>query len=896
VTTRDTRLFPGEPPHIRPLRSHSRWNWRQYFSLHFLINFLLSAFIGGWSAASFVLPANAATTNRPGFTLRQFLQQGHPYHAFDGLHVLPQRDYTARFWKNLSQGKGNPAFPPSAEPAKIKAVSQPLTAAATSTSLHLVAGDSQGMRLEVLVPAGAFDLSKATTAKGVAPQGTLTLTLTQLRGHFSAATSDLGEFQLQITDGQGQVLQGVHLRSPITLVYHYRAKELSNLSLNPGHLYVIWPDLESAAAAAKQSFASYVVPMQNDARASTLTAQTTTFTGTPFVLGSGSNPIQNPPKPNVAEVQGNGGQLSYSYPLVVPPGPPGTAPNLAVVYSSAATNGRKTPTTPANNVGEGWALTLGAISAEQYPDGSVWYSISGIDNVNDRLIPDTTGNNFATEHLSYLQITKITSSFGQPCFRVVDTSSNYYEFGCTSDSLQYYIDSSGNRVNYEFDLDKMVPANEGPGTNGRNLTASYVQDFESNSQYTWVRDSALKQITYGNGTARIGTIDFFYNGPSNYTDPNSHIQYVTQYTNTYESSCNLPAHPPQNQRCDDPIDRSGGMVDPDVMSTLSLQTVKIYTGDNSSNTHLDYSYSFTYQDTAFGNCPSADTTLSSAYCAGNHLLTSITPTVYQNGTGHALPGVTFGYSGGRTNKYDDSSQNNYHMENSWQYLTSYHDHSTGVGASSITYHTAYNNSHGTPYSNGDNRYDPLYCDWNTCQSGTSFYPMDDKMWTEQVVTQITYVGQDSSNSNAAPDTVSYDYWLTKTQGTCPADSMNDSDCVGFGWIPNSGLDWQSYYHGEFRGFGTVLITSPSGDLTVQNYAATWGWDSPASDPRNYLAGQLLEEDVYQGKNVDATKLIARRPTSMVVSNPRDSKLALRHLVPAPVPILPPCTGPAKSSS
>ena len=25
---------------------------------------------------------------------------------------------------------------------------------------------------------------------------------------------------------------------------------------------------------------------------------------------------------------------------------------------------------------------------------------------------------------------------------------------------------------------------------------------------------------------------------------------------------------------------------------------------------------------------------SSAYCAGNHLLSSITPTVYQNGTGH----------------------------------------------------------------------------------------------------------------------------------------------------------------------------------------------------------------------------------------------------------------------
>jgi hypothetical protein len=573
-----------------------------------LMLLLLSGYIGGWSVPVF---AQTAATSRPTFTLKQFLQQGHPYHAFDGLHVLPQRDSTARFWNKLPQGSAKPVLPPSAEPATIKAVNQPLTTATTSTALHLVASGTQGTRLEVLIPAGAFDLSKATTAKGTAPQGTLTLTLTQLRGHFSAATSDLGEFQLQITDAQGQVLQGVQLRTPLTLIYHYRAKELSNLSLNPAHLYLIWPDLVSQAAATNQSFAGYVMLMQNNAKASTLTAQTTTLSGTPFVLGSGSNPIQNPPKPNVASVQGSGGQLSYSYPLVVPPGPPGTAPNLAVVYSSAATNGRRTPTTPANNVGEGWALTLGAISAEQYPDGTIWYSISGVDNVNDRLIPDTTGSNFATEHISYLQITKITSSStNQPCFRVVDTSSNYYEFGCTSDSLQYYIDGSGNRVNYEFDLDKMVPANEGPGTNGRNLTASYVQDFETSGAYTWVRDSALKQITYGNGTYRIGTLDFFYNGPSTYTDPNSHIQYVTQYTTAYETSCNLPVQSPQPQRCDDPIDRSGGMVDPDVMSTLSLQTVKVYTGDNSTNTHLDYSYSFTYQDTAFGNCPSADTTLS----------------------------------------------------------------------------------------------------------------------------------------------------------------------------------------------------------------------------------------------------------------------------------------------
>ena len=484
---------------------------------------------------------------------------------------------------------------------------------------------------------------------------------------------------------------------------------MTNLGLDPAKLYLIWQNVSSpsttsstatTATEVTQATNSTAIPLQDNPTTSTLMAQSSTLNVSPMVV-TGSNPIQNPPKANFASVQGNGGQLSYNYPLVVAPGPQGTVPDLRAVYSSEATNERRAPTTPANNIGDGWEMALGSISAEKYPDGTIWYSISGVDNVSDRLIPDTSGNNFATQHLSYLKVSKVTSGVtGQPCFNVWDTEGSYYEFGCTSDSLQYYIDSGGNRVNYGFDLDRMVPTNEGPGTNGRNLTASYVQDMETDRGHTWVRDSALKQITYGNGVNRIGTVDFFYNGPTTYTDPNSHIQYVTQYTSSYETNCHLPVSSPQPQRCDDPLDRSGGMADPDVMSTLSLQSVKTYVGDNSSSSHLDYSYAFTYQESAFGNCPSADSTLSTAYCAGSHLLTSITPTVYQNGTGQALPGVTFGYSVGRPNKYDDSSQH-YHMENNWNYLTSYHDHSNGVGATSITYHTAYNNSHGTPYTAGD---------------------------------------------------------------------------------------------------------------------------------------------------------------------------------------------------
>ena len=93
--------------------------------------------------------------------------------------------------------------------------------------------------------------------------------------------------------------------------------------------------------------------------------------------------------------------------------------------------------------------------------------------------------------------------------------------------------------------------------------------------------------------------------------------------------------------------------------------------------------------------------LTEQYCAGEHLLSTITPTVYQSGTAHQLKQMTFGYSGPVQDSYYDSGNNNqngtaYNAQTYWQYLTSYLDTNTGVGATTITYSTAYNNTHGTP--------------------------------------------------------------------------------------------------------------------------------------------------------------------------------------------------------
>jgi hypothetical protein len=338
------------------------------------------------------------------------------------------------------------------------------------------------------------------------------------------------------------------------------------------------------------------------------------------------------------------------------------------------------------------------------------------------------------------------------------------------------------------------------------------------------------------------------------------IQFVTAYGNN-EHSCVPPgtSPPPTTLRCDDPVNDPNGVNAPTVMSTYSLQTIKSYVGSDITTPHPDYSYALSNSEGSYHHCIDARTG-ASAWCAGEHILNSITPTVYQNGTGHALPGVTFQYVGKNTN-YTDTSQlvnsSPFGNSNYRYYLNVYHDHGSGTGET-ITYETAYNNTHGTPNTGTDNRYNPNYClaHPNTCV-GTFANPYD-RAWTAQIVHTITTVGTDSSSSSLAPATTTYAYSMSawSTPSPCPADSTGLTTCTGYTWYPSGEGDWQDYYHGEFHGFTEVYVTSPAGDLTAQNYASTEGWNTAEGFSGNYTSGQLYETDVYSRGTVDPNKLLS----------------------------------------
>ncbi len=408
---------------------------------------------------------------------------------------------------------------------------------------------------------------------------------------------------------------------------------------------------------------------------------------------------------------------------------------------------------------------------------------------------------------------------------------------------------------------------------------SYLQDTTQSGGFTSVRDAGIKQIVYGYATTTVGTtlsmtagtIDFHYHAPT------AQGSWADAYGTNYHCS----SSPPQSTtlRCDDPV-TFGSVVAPAVMSTLTLDSVTSYVGTDSSSANLAFRYDLSYQDVPFTTQYWDDYTQIQQAAAGEHLLTSVVPTVYQNGVAHVKKGLVLAYTVPEEDRYQDTSQKiqngtqNVQGQTFWQYLNRYQDLDTGVGAT-VSYLEAAGNTHGTPDTtdgNGnviDDRLDPTYCAVHGCSG--SYNAAEDHAWSLQVVTQIQALGTDSSDSIPLP-TTTYHYSLA-TVGTDPSCNPitgsgvppQEAQCVRDTWIPgydgtqtsHPDGDWQDYYHGEFRGFNIVYITNPEGDLTADYYYSTEAWYTPESDGPNYNAGALYQEDSYWGNQV-TDSLIQRR--------------------------------------
>lgn len=161
------------------------------------------------------------------------------------------------------------------------------------------------------------------------------------------------------------------------------------------------------------------------------------------------------------------------------------------------------------------------------------------------------------------------------------------------------------------------------------------------SGQTSIRDAALKQIIYGDGlgsTASVtdvaGTVDFIYHAPFDATSTSGDSARVVQWASAYGTNYNCTTPPPVNTtlRCDDPLDNGSSAPAPTVMSTMSLDRVESYVGNDASSQAYRYAFKYvngTFKDNPFSICYDPYT-LAQEYCAGEHLLMSVTPWVFQS--------------------------------------------------------------------------------------------------------------------------------------------------------------------------------------------------------------------------------------------------------------------------
>ena len=382
---------------------------------------------------------------------------------------------------------------------------------------QLTSGDSA---LELDVPAGAVSARDVAAAGGQ-----MSLLLRQVMpasgasaggsGHFT-----FGTFLVQVLDSRGQqAKQG--LRQPLTFKLHYGGR---GGALDVSHATAIinpplppWFDPNPAAAGAAGAPAAVTAAPQTtglvagapletapptasartlgpissqkltaDAASGTLATSVAGVAAATSISFNSNVSVATFGAPDLAETNPSAGALMLQEPLQLPAGPGGLTPPLKLAYDSASVSDQHNVQGAAPWVGEGWHLSLGAISwAERnvatgcttscpvQPWNDVWQLVDGFGTKAELIPPnfnlstyyeDANGTAITpspnTWHTAPETHARVISYVGPnalpgraavpPCFRVFLPNGIMEEFGCTPDSLQFYPQPVGPNAGLDY--------------------------------------------------------------------------------------------------------------------------------------------------------------------------------------------------------------------------------------------------------------------------------------------------------------------------------------------------------------------------------------------------------------------------------------------------------------
>jgi RHS repeat-associated protein len=521
---------------------------------------------------------------------------------------------------------------------------QPGSVALSATTASSFRG-SDG-RFEVQIPAGAISAQDLNQAGG-----SISLRVTQIAppsgsnaggsGQFS-----LGAYLLQLVDAHGRLLNH-GLRQPVQVRYHLLPKEQA---LHLEHAYLLLNGgvaddalrIQGVVASATGNTVVSTLGVQTaratalDPSAHVLSATVPLATPSTSMSWDSDSPIATFGKPDPASVSLSAGALSYTQPIDIPAGPGDLTPPLQLVYSSEAVNEQHNASAAASWVGEGWNLSLGAITWAEHNVlagcknnctanwENVWY-LNDVYGTSSQLIPpninvstyyDDTANYYCATgnpnaypcpilwHTADETHDKIYAYVGPidigqpthpPCFRVWHPNGIMEEYGCTADSLQYYYEAGIGAVVNAWYVDLITDPQ------GNQIQVTYQRDMASwtspvtGKTYTYPRDVELATVSYDSptchnaqtmctGSAWQPLVRIVFNA--------SHSPALFTKGGSW-GSCNTGT----NMRCDDPLDlsSSGGLPAPIIQNTFALNSIQVQvrsSGSASWNTLRTYNLSY----------------------------------------------------------------------------------------------------------------------------------------------------------------------------------------------------------------------------------------------------------------------------------------------------------------
>jgi hypothetical protein len=384
-------------------------------------------------------------------------------------------------------------------------------------------------------------------------------------------------------------------------------------------------------------------------------------------------------KPDPFETDLAGGSLTAGIQLDLPAGPGGLTPPLTLGYSSAGVSDQHNPQGAAPWVGEGWNMSLGAISwAEHQVDltgcqqctQTQWensWQLSDAFGTGANLLPpditvssylDDTGNAISatpvvwhTAPETHAQVVMYSSGIGMPanapgapCWRVFLPNGIMEEFGCTANSIQFYPQQAGNNANKPYIANWLLDMIVDP--QGNQIHVTYQGDDVPESTMTYTRDLQMATVEYDSP----GCLDAQHMCTTTWV-PQMRVNFVASPTVAHPVNTSCAAN--GALRCDDPADLSGsaGVAAPLVQSTFVLNDAQVQVRPNGSSPWSTLrDYRFGYDQTAPPG-PITDPVSGTAESVAGSLLLKSLQVVGADGA-TAQPARTFGYTT-QTEYYED---------------------------------------------------------------------------------------------------------------------------------------------------------------------------------------------------------------------------------------------------